>query len=67
MRSVQMTKQILPTLKVMPLPEAVAFPYVTKSLGPDGELIPTPANDESAKVMLDELLRWARALAPLRA
>jgi len=65
-RSVQMTKQVLTTLKVVPLPEAVVFPFFTKSLGANKKFDPGEAAQKPATVMLDELLRWTGALRSLR-
>ncbi len=66
MRSVQMTKQIATALKMMPIPEAVAIPFVHEKLGHDGNLRESDGLNESALAMLDELHRWAAALRPLR-
>jgi NAD(P)H-dependent FMN reductase len=67
MRSVQMAKPVLTTLKVMPIPEGVALPFFTKLIGADGKLAPGEPAEKSATAVLDELHRWAEALAPLRA
>lgn len=64
-RSVQMTKQFLTTLKVMPLPEAVNIPFFTQHLH-EGVFTGTEAMEKSAAGMLDELHRWSEALRPLR-
>ena len=64
-RSVQMTKQILTTLKVMPIPEAVTLPFVAQLLEA-GTFKGGDAHDKAATVMLDELLRWTKALMTLR-
>lgn len=64
-RSVQMSKQILTTLKMVPLVEAVHIPYVTRLVS-DGIFKAEEKHDKSARVMLDELLRWSEALTGLR-
>lgn len=65
MRSVQMTKLTLTTLKVVPLFEQVAIPMVNNHI--DGERFnPTEHHEKSAGAMLDELERWAAALKPMR-
>jgi NAD(P)H-dependent FMN reductase len=66
-RSVQMAKQVLTSVRVMPIPEAIALPFYSKLIGPDGKLAPGDSADKSAAALLDELLRWAEALAPMRA
>ena len=65
MRAAQMTKLTVTALKMMPIFEAVALPFAAKQVT-DGKFQGTEANDKAASVMLDELLRWAEALAPMR-
>ncbi len=65
-RSVQMAKQVVTTLKMMPIPEAVALPFFTKQLSDDGRFAPGEIQDKAAAAMLDELLRWTNALTGLR-
>jgi NAD(P)H-dependent FMN reductase len=67
LRSVQMTKQIVTTLKMVPIFEAVVLPFYTKLINPaTGTLEPGDVNDRAAAAMLTELLRWADALQVLR-
>jgi NAD(P)H-dependent FMN reductase len=66
LRSVQMAKQIVTTLKMMPIPEGVAIPFVSQHRGQDGVFKATDAFEKSATDMLDELHRWAEALRPMR-
>ena len=66
-RGVQMTKQIVTTLKMMPMAEGVAVPMVASHIGDDGAFASNELIDASAKTMLDELLRWAEALKAMRA
>jgi NAD(P)H-dependent FMN reductase len=65
-RATQMLKQVLTALKVMPVPEAVNIPFVTRHLDEDGRFKPTELTDASATAMLDEVLKWTGSLAPLR-
>jgi NAD(P)H-dependent FMN reductase len=65
LRAVQMDKQTLTTLKVVPIVEAVVIPMVAQSIA-DGRFRGNELQIQAAKVMLDELLRWAAALQPLR-
>jgi NAD(P)H-dependent FMN reductase len=67
MRSAQMLKLLLTSVKVMPLPEGVAVHNVRGALDASGKVAPTELMTGSAKTMLDELHRWAEALKPLRA
>lgn len=65
LRSVQVMKQIVTTVKMMPIPEGVAIPMVMQHLGDNG-FTSTPVIDAAVPVMLDELLRWTEALEHLR-
>jgi NAD(P)H-dependent FMN reductase len=64
-RAAQMIKQVLTTVKMMPLPEAVQIPFVAHFLE-DGAIRPNEIMAAAAVAMLDELARWTDALAPLR-
>ncbi len=67
-RGVQMTKQIVTTLKMMPLPEAVAIPFFNQYLDQQTNTFrPGEVQENAAAVLLDELHRWAEALKPMRA
>jgi NAD(P)H-dependent FMN reductase len=67
LRSVQMNKLMVTALRMMPLPEAVTLPFFTKLFDQaTGAFAPGEAQDKAARVMLDELAKWAVALAPLR-
>jgi NAD(P)H-dependent FMN reductase len=61
-RSVAMTKQTVTALKMMPMFEGVGIPLVTQH----GVFTPAEFHEKAATTMLDELLRWSEALAPLR-
>jgi NAD(P)H-dependent FMN reductase len=65
MRSQQMAKLPLTSLKVMPIPEAVSIPGFTKQIE-NGVFKATEMQEKSATSLLDELARWAGALATLR-
>lgn len=66
-RGVQVAKQIAVALKIMPIPEAVHIPFFQKHLdGATRDFSPDEVHEEAAVAMLDELLRWADALRPLR-
>lgn len=67
LRSVQMAKPVLTTLRMMPLPEGVTVQFVSKYMKEDGRFDPEAAFDKPSKGMLDELLRWTAALRTLRA
>ena len=65
LRSVQMTKMMLATFKIVPMVEAVTIPFIAKALQ-DGWFTGDEKTDQTAVTMLDELLRWTHALAVLR-
>ena len=67
-RSVQVSKQVLTCLKIMPIPEQVAIPFFSKLLegsAPD-QVFKGETQEKAASGMLDELHRWAGALKTLR-
>ena len=66
MRSVQMAKPLLTTLKMMPIPEGVTLPFYTKYVSDDGSFVPEESAERSATALLDELGRWTTALKTLR-
>lgn len=64
-RAAQMIKQVVTTLRMTPVPDAVALPFVGQMMQ-DGAFVPNEVAVGAAKAMLDELVRNAGALAPLR-
>ncbi|SDE56980.1 NAD(P)H-dependent FMN reductase [Paracoccus isoporae] len=65
MRATQSAKEILTTVKVMPIPEQVAVPMVFDHLK-DGVFEAPQIVRDSADTMIAELARWAGALKTLR-
>jgi NAD(P)H-dependent FMN reductase len=65
-RAVQMLKQTLTTLKMMPMAEAVIAPMFQEFIDDNGRFVPNAMHSQSARETLDELYRWTNALAPLR-
>jgi NAD(P)H-dependent FMN reductase len=66
-RSVQMTKMVLTSLSIMPIPQAVTIAFFSKLIAADGAFTGNPDLEKSAGAMLDELFKWSGALATLRA
>lgn len=67
LRAVQLAKQTLTTLKMVPIVEAVVIPFVAQAVDREtGVFTATEAHEKSATALLDELLRWTEALAALR-
>ena len=61
-----MLKQVVTTLKMTPLFEAVNIPFFTQFIDEDGRLQPNDVMEQAATALLDELLRVEGALRPLR-
>lgn len=66
LRSAQVIKLMCGALKMVPLFESVSLPFVAKMMK-DDRLEVHPDVEKSARVMLDELVRWTGALKTLRA
>lgn len=65
LRAVQVEKQILSTLKVVPIPEQVSVHMAGQHIE-DGAFKPDATHSHSAIRALDELHRWAEGLKALR-
>ena len=65
-RSVQMAKQLLTGVGIMPIPQGVFVPFFLKHMSTEGVFAGDEGNAKAAEAMLDELFKWAGALAPLR-
>jgi NAD(P)H-dependent FMN reductase len=61
-RAVQMTKQIVVSLRMVPINDAVTIPFVKTMIGDDGVFRPTDAVEDSVPPMLDELAAVAGAM-----
>lgn len=65
-RAVQMAKQVVTTLRMFPIPEAVSIPFVFQLLDDERRLVPNEVMSGAAKAVLDELVSVEQALRPLR-
>jgi NAD(P)H-dependent FMN reductase len=65
-RAAQMIKQVVTTLKMTPIFEAVSIPFVQQFIV-DGKVAPNDVMEASAKTMLDELVRVSESQQSLRA
>jgi NAD(P)H-dependent FMN reductase len=65
-RSVQQLKQVVTTLKMTPLFEAVNIPFHTKFIDDDGVVQDNEVMEKASDAMLEELVRTEAALRPLR-
>jgi NAD(P)H-dependent FMN reductase len=67
LRSVQMTKLLLTTLKMVPLYEAVTIPFFSQQIdAATGVFKGNESQEKAAAQMLAELARWSAALQTLR-
>ncbi|HEX5922830.1 MAG TPA: NAD(P)H-dependent oxidoreductase [Baekduia sp.] len=66
-RAVQMLKQVVTTLKMLPLFEAVNIPFHTQLIDEEGALEANDVMVKAAAAMLDELVLTEAMLAPRRA
>lgn len=65
-RAVQMTKQIVLALRMVPINDAVSIPFVKSMIGDDGAFHPTSIVEESVQPMLEELAAVAAAMRSVR-
>lgn len=65
-RAVQQLKQVVTTLRMLPVVEAVSIPFHPQFIGKDGRVQANDIMNQAAATMLDELLRIEGALRPLR-
>lgn len=66
-RSVQVAKQMVVSLRMMPVPEAVNIPFFAQYIDEStGVFNPPEMQAQAATMMLDELHKWSAALQPLR-
>jgi NAD(P)H-dependent FMN reductase len=63
-RGVQAIKPTLAALRMVCIYEAVNVPFLERFIGPDGSVTPNQFMVDSARMMLDELLRVTRLLRP---
>lgn len=66
LRAVQLAKQLVTSLKMMPMFEGVPVPMVAKLLDEKRELVPNELIAASAATMLNELHVWAEGLKQMR-
>lgn len=67
LRSAQMSKLVLTTVKVVPLTEAISIPFFEGHILPEGKFQSDSKIEKSYQVMMAELLKWTRALKSMRA
>jgi NAD(P)H-dependent FMN reductase len=65
-RSVQMMKQVVTTLNMMPIAQGVNVPLFMKYIDSHNHFVPDEETEKFAEIMLNELLKWSDALKVLR-
>jgi len=65
-RAVQMTKQIISALSMVPVYDAVNIPFVFQFLDDESRVQANDAMEDAATQMFDALLEWDTALRPMR-
>jgi len=65
-RSTQMLKQVITTLHMVPLTDAIVIPFYMKFIDTDEQFVGDETLIKSAKFMLTELHKWSHALRALR-
>lgn len=63
-RAIQQLKQVVTTLRMVPVFEAVNVPFAPRALDESGQVTPDPAREAAARAMLDELARLTVKLRP---
>jgi NAD(P)H-dependent FMN reductase len=66
LRASQTLRQLITSVNVHPLPQVVPIPSFGQFIGDDGIFRPNLPMMEGTTGMLDELVRWAVALNPMR-
>ena len=61
-RAANSLKADLATFRVVPLPEAVHFPFFTQNINEGGEFVANETSHKAAATMLRELIRWTKGL-----
>jgi NAD(P)H-dependent FMN reductase len=65
-RAVQVAKQMVLALRMLPVLEALAIPHIGSHIGSDGTFSPTDTQEAAIGPLVQELHRLARAHLPLR-
>jgi len=66
LRSAQLAKQLVTTVKMMPMAEGVMIQNAGAQLDENRRFKPGEHHQHAAKAMLDELAKWAKALKTMR-
>jgi len=67
LRSAQITKLLATSVKMMPMAETLAIPFLNRFINDNGKFVGDEHAKKSATGLLDELLKWTTALKTIRA
>lgn len=65
-RALNSLKNDLSTFKIVPLNEAVNFPFFTKNINDNDELEANEISHKAAETMLKELFRWTKGMKSIK-
>ena len=65
-RAVQQLKQVVTAQKMVPVVESVTIPFFSKHINEEGKFIADEMLLKSADTILNELVKWTKALASMR-
>lgn len=66
LRSAQMAKLVLTTVKLVPLMEAISIQFFAKKINEDGVFVSEKPIDHSYEIMMSELVKWTKGLKYMR-
>lgn len=66
LRSAQMAKLIMTTVKLVPLTEAISIPFFTKNLNSEEQFLSNDSIDRSYEILMAELVKWTLGLKYMR-
>ncbi len=66
LRSVQATKLLVTSLKMMPMAEVIAVPFYGRLINENGAFVADEVTEKAAVINLDELMKWTVALKGIR-
>jgi len=65
-RAANSLKSDLSTFKIVPMGEAVNFPFFTQLINEQNQFVPNEISEKAAATMLKELVRWTKGLKAIR-
>lgn len=66
LRSAQMCKLVMTTVKLVPLTEGISLPFFEKNINEEGVFVGNDLIENSYKIMVSELVKWTEGLKYMR-